>query len=319
MTTESPLSSSEEEIINAVLYFSSGLSLLGSLFIIFTYILFKETRTFGTKLIFFLSIADFCAALSWFPWNVNSTLCTVQASILQFSEIASYMWSFVISFSLFQVFFLEHQEEPGKRFVLYHTISWGYPAITVVLSVFFNRFGKAGSWCWIADPRDPFRLFVYGTLVIVASFTIFCLISIRLKMKHIESDFKRILNKRLRLYVLAFLITQLPAVVNRLQNAVQPDKPIFWLFLLQAIFQPSHGLVNCLVYGFSEDQFVEHYKLTFHELKVLCKGSSWCPCCGKRKSKNLEEVPIFNYDYYDDDDYDSSNADAHSMHSAGVT
>lgn len=67
-THEDALTTDQEEIIDYILYASSGLSMIGSLFIIFTFIVFKETRTFGTKLIFFLSISDFFTSLSWFPW-----------------------------------------------------------------------------------------------------------------------------------------------------------------------------------------------------------------------------------------------------------
>src|SRR4051794_36578766 len=97
------LAESEQNVVYYVLYVSNGLSLAGASFIMISYLLFRETRTYGTTLIFWLSLSDFFMSLAWFPWDKNSQLCVVQASMIQFFELASYFWSFSISLSLFQV------------------------------------------------------------------------------------------------------------------------------------------------------------------------------------------------------------------------
>lgn len=133
----------EHEIIRIMLYFSSILSLIGSLFIILTFLVFKRTRTFGTKLIFFLSISDFFASIAWLPWNTSDQLCNIQAIFLQFFELSSYCWTFCIAISLYQVLFLEQSEKKSQRWLpLYHILSWGLPLISVILCVIFNKFGK---------------------------------------------------------------------------------------------------------------------------------------------------------------------------------
>jgi hypothetical protein len=96
-------SASQDRVLDVALYISCGLSMIGSIFIILTFILFPKTRTFGTKLIFFLSISDFFTSLSWFPSDIDYDLCMFQASILQFFMVASYFWSLSIAISLFQV------------------------------------------------------------------------------------------------------------------------------------------------------------------------------------------------------------------------
>jgi hypothetical protein len=204
----------------------------------------------------------------------------MQASVLQFFEVAGYFWSFSISFSLFQVFFLEKLEEHAKKyFWLQHLVNWGYPAVSVALCLAFEKFGVAGGWCWISEPTDYFRLFVYGPMAFVSCFIAFTWLAIRWKMRTFQSDFKSRLNRKLSLYLLAFLSSQIPAMVNRAQNFFFPSHPIFTLFLLQAIFQPSQGFFNCLVYGFNEEQFIEQYKLLFSKWSSYncCKKTeTWC-------------------------------------------
>jgi hypothetical protein len=122
--------------------------------------------------------------------------------------------------------------------------------VSIVICLAFGRFGPAGSWCWIEDPTDPFRLFVYGLMVLVLLAIIVCSIAIAFKLNRSssQSDIKKTIYKRLFLYLLAFIASQAPALINRLQNYFQPDDPQLALFILQAIFQPSQGLFNCIVY-----------------------------------------------------------------------
>jgi len=114
MSTSRPFSHDEEDVLDYALYTSCGLSMIGTSFIILTFLIFPKTRTFGTRLIFFLSISDFFTSFCWFPWDFNFDFCVLQASLLHFFQIASYLWSLSIAISLFQVFFLERQEEPER-------------------------------------------------------------------------------------------------------------------------------------------------------------------------------------------------------------
>lgn len=56
---------------------------------------------------------------------------------------------------------------------------------------------------------------------------------------------------RLSLYILAALLANLPALINRLQNAIEPKRPIFALFIIHAVCNPLQGLVDAIVYSLS--------------------------------------------------------------------
>eukprot|EP01114_Cavostelium_apophysatum_P002622 TRINITY_DN12322_c0_g1_i1.p1 TRINITY_DN12322_c0_g1~~TRINITY_DN12322_c0_g1_i1.p1 ORF type:complete len:307 (-),score=10.47 TRINITY_DN12322_c0_g1_i1:71-991(-) len=290
-------------IINYALYASGGLSCLGSLFIIMTYLLFKSTRSYGTRLVFFLSIADFMASFSWFPWNKSELLCEIQAGMLQFFMISSTLWTLAISVSLYQVFVLEKNEDTKAMrfsFAFYQIFVWGYSGATVAVCFYFHKFASAGPWCWIPSSKDPFRLLVYVPMVVTSIFICFTMVAIRVKLRFISSDFKQILNRRMSLYLLAFLSSCVPAIVNRVQNYIAPDHPIFILYLLQSLFQPAQGFFNSVVYGLTETQFAEHYR-------------NWCSCCCRKRvvatNGTSEEIPIINYDYTSDEEEPPDEAD----------
>ena len=66
-------------------------------------------------------------------------------------------------------------------------------------------------------------------------------------MNYLQNAMKRNLTRRLILYLLAFIVSQLPALVNRIQNVLYPNDPLLILYILQAVFQPSQGFFNSLV------------------------------------------------------------------------
>jgi hypothetical protein len=103
------------------------------------------------------------------------------------------------------------------------------------------------------------------------------------------------LNHKLLLYLFAALVSQVPAMVNRAQNFFDPDNEIFLLFLFQAIFQPSQGFFNSIVYGLYEEHFTDHYRDLFAQ----------CQCCGvgccRRQHQKTEELPIIVYEQSDEE------------------
>jgi len=48
------------------------------------------------------------------------------------------------------------------------------------------------------------------------------------------------------------------ALVNRLQNFIAPDYPVFALYLLHAIAVPLQGFFNAIVYGFNTQLRLEY-------------------------------------------------------------
>lgn len=83
-------------------------SMLGSLFMIMTFVLFKPMRSFGSRMILVLAFCDFVSAFGFSfgrafidPFNLNG--CIFQATIIHYALLASVMCTFVISVVLYEV------------------------------------------------------------------------------------------------------------------------------------------------------------------------------------------------------------------------
>jgi len=120
----------QREIISLLTEVSSWATLIGTLFIVLSYIIFKEIRHFHLRLIFFLAIADFTTSI---------------VAALQYSELCSAIWAMSIAFVLDQVirasnFHVERYEK------IFHLLAWFIPAITVVVAYVQDLYSNTGLW-----------------------------------------------------------------------------------------------------------------------------------------------------------------------------
>ncbi|KRX04593.1 hypothetical protein PPERSA_04408 [Pseudocohnilembus persalinus] len=124
----------QEIVKNLEQYISNGLieaqiltqiiSLVGSIFVILTYIIFKSLRTFAFKLVCFLSFSDFLICISFlsgmllysdnfqqpdkqqqnqiyqYDQEQNSVLCKATGFLLNFGYLSSFLWTSVIAYSM---------------------------------------------------------------------------------------------------------------------------------------------------------------------------------------------------------------------------
>lgn len=116
---------------------------------------------------------------------------------------------------------------------------------------------------------------------------------------------------RLSLYVLAALLANFPALVNRIQNLVDPRKPIFVLFVLHACFNPLQGLMNGIVYSLSKP-LRKSYRLLF---KRLTRSS--CSTCCSNSGESLLDEGGRRIRSYDEDDYEEDQRNRHNNDTVG--
>jgi hypothetical protein len=286
------------DIIHTIIYGSGTLGLLGALFIISTFLLFREIRLFSTRLIFFLSLSDFMASLCWFPFGYLSDVsCLAQAMGLQFFLCSSLLWTMCISLSLVFAFYSDRFEsfELSQNMKYYHIICWGIPLLSVVICFSFGRYANVGPWCFLV-PDSLFRLFYYVPLTMVFLVNSGVFVAVRLKIAQHRYSIEARMNVMVSFYLLAFLASQLPSLTNGLQNFFQPANPVFILYIFHALFQPMQGFFNCLVYGKNEG-FVALYIRLFE--KYVCK-------CRKGVDYEQDGVDteglLVEYDYHSDDE-----------------
>jgi len=262
----------EVDVVRRVYASGALFSFLGTSLIILSFIFVKRLRTMTTFLVFMLATSCLGVALfdclSWFIYREiipggplvemtpdgAETLCRVQAGGIQFFALSSFFWTSCLAFHAFNILCRKKNEEALKAFFKYYfIICYLLPAITVAICIFNESFGQTEDevWCWITHERQDMRFAVYYIPLVVLwvfNVSIYILLSHEkyssLSYGYLIKEGKR----RLRLYILVFVITKFPALINRLCNLFLSDRKLFILFLLQAIFDSLFGFFEALVY-----------------------------------------------------------------------
>eukprot|EP00026_Physarum_polycephalum_P011425 Phypoly_transcript_11651.p1 GENE.Phypoly_transcript_11651~~Phypoly_transcript_11651.p1 ORF type:complete len:295 (+),score=-1.18 Phypoly_transcript_11651:3-887(+) len=251
----------ELEAIVISFYSSSVLSLLGSSFTIVTFLIFKEARNPATYLIFSLALADLCSAIgSTFLWiyvinHEDNIYCKVQAGFQMFGLCASVAWGLIIGIYLFLAIYKDvDMEYLGKLRVtiLTHMLAWGYASALTIIPYIYNEYGilfrdHRFSWCSIEDPQSTYRTFLYIIDMGVFVILIVLYYLIRHRLQNVHNSAAKIICNKMNIYLLAYALINLPAIVNRVQNFWSQNQ-IFELFLIEFITQPLQGFMNAIAY-----------------------------------------------------------------------
>jgi len=256
-----------------VVYASGALlSVIGSCFIIFSFLLVKRLRTMTTFMVFMLGFSCLGSALfdclSWFLYREimpggplvelssegQEILCRVQAAGIQFFAISSFLWISCLAFHAFNVLCRKkHEEALRAYFKYYFLVCYLIPAITIVACIISESFGETEDsvWCWVTQDHQDMRFAVYYIPLVVLwvfNVTIYVLLSKESQSSLSYGYIMKEGKKRLRLYILVFVVAKAPALINRLCNVFFSDRKMFALFLLQALFDSLFGFFEALVY-----------------------------------------------------------------------
>ncbi|KAG2386622.1 hypothetical protein C9374_002366 [Naegleria lovaniensis] len=328
---ETAVVSVEQHVLRYVTGSSAIISILGSLFIIFSTILFKivsckkrnrksRTRygedfslsTMNHRLVLYLSISDLFASLSYAISLFGISLeyewcCTLQGFLMTCFEVSSVLWSTCICLQLFLSVTPHFSEERHKRRkilleIAFHIICWIFPLVYTIVVLFtdqFNRVDNLQQWCWIGlhHDRSPFLnfrfftfLLVYICVVLCAVFFLGLCICFRMHRRKksnyeilsLDDQYQHLGKKTIINFVLillAFVITWIPAFINRLIESIVVAQTtsasmisgIFWLDLVQAITNPLQGFLNMIFYG---HHFFGKYRLFFCPRKKNMKKAA---------------------------------------------
>jgi len=268
----------QEGILNIIVTVSGAISILGSSFIIFSYLLYKEYKHFHLRLILYLSVSDFfTAATSLIGPQVRNTYygssyyyCYINAATVQFFFLCSVLWTGCIAHTVDQVIRKQnHKVEKFEKY--YHLFCWGIPAAFDIYLGVTKSFGDAGLWCWIKADRSILRFICfYLPVSVVLVYNVVCYFLLshtlndersRITRMTVDQDKEHAIQTTFRWFVLTLFICWIPAMVNRIQGSFDPNSPIFWLYCLHAALSPLQGFFNSIIYGLN-DELLSNYKST---------------------------------------------------------
>jgi len=253
-------SDAETSVLRVVTLTSAALSLFGALFIICSYFMFLRIRTYPYKLVTLLSLANLGSSVGYYValgdgphygehLCITSGGCLMSAAMTQFFDVASFFWVAAIAHNIHSILVLERGREVERNQSLYQLVSWGGSGVLTVIVYMSDGFGDAGLWCWIPKNRPFLRFFCYYLpLVSVFVYTITCYIAVSRAVRLRGDTAQGMINTRVRLYVLVFVIVRVWSVVHRLHNYLGLESP-FILGLCHGLFSPLQGFANALVYG----------------------------------------------------------------------
>ena len=254
---------SDDQVIRIGMLVSLSLSALGSLFVAAVYLYFADIRSFAFKLVFYLSLMDLGHAIGFFLPPGESIMCQIQAAVTSYFSLASVLWTGIIAFALYLAVLKDKRdiEKLELRFVLFAN---GVPFLALVPPLVQQKYGGAEGWCWIVTNGD---YYVQGTVwrvvtfylplwlvVALNSFVYYKIIkNVRQDVGLLGSDLEMAqkLIQKLRMYPLILIFCYTLATVNRIYDFFSPTSMNFWLTFLSAVMMNLCGLLNAVVYGFT--------------------------------------------------------------------
>ena len=278
------------------------------------------------RYVFFLSLADMVAALSFFL----SAYCVVQSFMGHIGHLSSILWTLCFAHSILLKIHGRSASPPrtgdrqaingsglddsllayynssaearhlqrgeplcGLRDVTYHVLCWTVPAITAAGLYWEGSFDNDSRWCWVEE-QDEFRIYAFYLpmfVLILANLAMFVLIKRRLATLPAGAPMPVRVNKRLSLYIMVCVFVWTPALIDRFVTMMTGDAH-FTLRLLNALVTPLQGFANVVVFGFSVPSFRESFgRMQFAVKAPLSPGAS--PSAGNGLS-GLGESPLLN-------------------------
>jgi len=251
------------------------LSLLGSTFVIASYIIFSRLRSVAFELILMVAIADFLGASSCILTSkLVPTFCLGKDLFIIFSDIASMFWVWSIARMLHLVLLRDasiSRWSTGR--VKFQILCWGVSSLLTVLPIITNKydinhnpgfptfpsrgwptiFEGRGRLCWELICWDIPVLLIWFYIIYVYS-KVWRILRARPLMKGQLTDSRKpkyrfVTQTRIAVYPIACLFTIVFGRIGRVYQLTHEEAKFY--SLLFPIATNLKGLLNSCVYGFT--------------------------------------------------------------------
>jgi len=270
-------------LINAIRIAPSILSMIGSGFIIFSYIFLKSVRTPALKLVFWLSIADFFMAASVAVQSiyVSNDTCGWFAAWEYSFCISTYCWVCCIAVNMLQYDKNKKRLQSMEKYYL--LFGWGIPLGCTTFLLIKEQFGLVVAWqnCWIINAWDNpyYYAFYFVPLCFTYLWLIICFVYLMRKMKRMGApvELRAEVRKSAISYLAVFAFSWLNIWTSTTLVPLVGPFPL-WFVEVGSFMYPFQGFLNALVYGFTGS--IRH-----RYMELLC---------GFKKPKDPEKTGLIN-------------------------
>ena len=259
-------------------------------------------RSPQTKLVVCLSIANLLSSAAYSLSFVNTLrhidggfgdsigpLCKSQAVFIITFETSSVLWTVAIAWTLYEQVVLKAGSRVERWEPWYHACCWGAPVVLAIVLLLTDEVGPADShaeWCWIAGLSPTSRWVQIGVFYIplVVAFVVSAVVYVRVgrafgelsRTGAVDAGKERMVQLRLRLYLLVFVVVWTVPLVHRTQELFSSKSPEWLQILHAATGGRVMGLLNSLVYG-CNDKTLRPYRSAALQLRQRLTSASAVP------------------------------------------
>ncbi|KAH8661270.1 hypothetical protein BGZ61DRAFT_149205 [Ilyonectria robusta] len=186
MTSAEHLTQSQLNALSIIERVCSVFSLLGSLFVIGTFVSSKSFHKPINRLVFYASFGNMMTNVGTlmsrqYIDSPNSVGCQFQAFLIQMFMPADAFWTLTMAINVYLTFYFKFDARRLRRMEIPYLIGcYGIPFVPAFVYIFIkNRqgermYGDATLWCWVAPEWDIWRIATfYGPIWVVIFLTFF--------------------------------------------------------------------------------------------------------------------------------------------------
>jgi len=275
------------ELLTSLCIVFAGISLVGSLFIIVSYVTFPRLRSFAFELVLMVSLADVINSCAYIITpSIAPSLCKPQAVLTTFSDLASLLWVGSIAFTIHRIFLHEHSFSLEKTHHLkYQSFCWGVPLVMTMFPFITDDYDTSDTlWCWIKYSESGIIwglvcYYIPGWFILLYLGYVYGKVWRIIKLQPINreslidserANHQLVTQTRMAVYPAIFLFSIICASFDRFYELANGRRN-FNLALLNIMTCNLQGLFNSLVYGFTNAVRLE-----------------WVACCCPKLSTNNE-------------------------------
>jgi hypothetical protein len=243
----------------------ASVSIVGSMFIIVVFFLFKRMRRLPFRYIFYLTIADLGTALGFCLDPRKYWSCQIQGGLISYFLLSSVIWCALISHAMNSV--LIDRKDIRRYEFIYLLLGFVLPLAVFLVLFDIEKYQPALGWCWIYQQNrienHYYRqilyrmltyyipLFVVEIYVVVHYFSITRYLKSASCLSGIDDSVKNAIITKLKLFPIGLIIMQLPCAIIRFASFSETP-PWYWTAIAGAGLT-LNGLFNALVYGITQE------------------------------------------------------------------
>ena len=137
-------------------------SIIGVSFILFTFLLIKETRSnFFFNMGLYLAVSDLFLAISSLnfidPIELNQQMCNTFGLFREFALLSSFIWTSLISWSVYKSIrdnLADDDLFAARRYYIF--IGYVPPLLMALILMLFDDYGPSWIFCWLNPKKDGY-------------------------------------------------------------------------------------------------------------------------------------------------------------------